>query len=107
MAESLTYCINLSLLSWVVQVRIAKTARVTPIFKSGDKNDLCNYHPISILPTLSKLLERVVYNRLRNYIDKLNIIVSFQYGFRKKNYQEHNITIYSYSFCHYNNDMNV
>lgn len=64
---------------------MAKTAQITPVFKSGDKNDLSNYQPISIFPTLSKVLERVVYNKLSSYLDKLNIIVPSQYGFRKKN----------------------
>ena len=81
-AEPLTYCINLSLSSGVVP-KLAKIARVTPIFKTGDINSLSNYRPISILPTLSKVLEKVVYTRLINYLDKLNIIVSSQYGFRK------------------------
>lgn len=80
----LTHCINLSLLSGVVP-QIAKIARITPVFKSGDKNDLSNYRPISILPTLSKVLERIVYNRLNSYLDKLNVIVPSQYGFRKTN----------------------
>lgn len=64
---------------------MAKITRITPVFKSGDKNNLSNYRPISILPTLSKVLERVVYNKLTSYLDKLNIIVPSQYGFRKKN----------------------
>ena len=83
-AEPLTHCINLSLLSGVVP-QMAKIARVTPVFKSGDKNDLSNYRPISILPSLSKVLERVVYNRLISYLDNLNILVPSQYGFRKNN----------------------
>lgn len=81
-AEPFTYCINLSLLSGVVS-KLAKIARVTPIFESGDKNDLCNYRPICILSTLSKVLEKVVYSRLNNYLDKLNIIAPSKYGFRK------------------------
>lgn len=81
--EPLTYCINLSLLAGIVPKR-TKIARIKPVFKSGDKNDMCNYRPISILPTISKVLERVVYNRLYGYLDKLNIIASSQYGFRKK-----------------------
>ncbi|WP_150149731.1 reverse transcriptase domain-containing protein [Candidatus Enterovibrio escicola] len=80
----LTCCINLSLLSGIVP-QMAKIAQVTPVFKSGDKNDVSNYRPISILPTLSRVLERVVYNRLNSYLDKLNVIVPSQYGFRKKN----------------------
>ena len=41
-----------------------KIAKVTPLFKSGDVDKLCNYRPISILPVFSKLLERFMYNRI-------------------------------------------
>ena len=81
--EPLAYCINLSLLSGIVPCK-TKIAKIIPIFKSGDKNNKSNYRPISILPTLSKVLEKVVYSRLMNYITKLNIITPSQYGFRKK-----------------------
>lgn len=63
---------------------MTKIAKIIPIFKAGDKNDIINYRPISILPTLSKILERVVYNRLINYLNTLNILNPSQYGFRKK-----------------------
>ena len=82
-AEPLSFCINLSMCSGIVP-KIAKIAKVITIFKSGNKNNLSNYRPISILPTLSKVLERTIYNRLTSYLDKLNIIVPAQYGFRKK-----------------------
>ena len=60
-----------------------KIARVTPIYKSGDRAMFTNYRPISVLPSFSKLLERVVYNRILEYINKFNILCSNQYGFRK------------------------
>ena len=41
-----------------------KIAKVTPIFKSGAKNNISNYRPISILPVFSKVLERIMYNRV-------------------------------------------
>lgn len=81
--EPLTHCINLSLLTGTVP-KMTKIAKIIPIFKAGDKNDITNYRPISILPTLSKILERVVYNRLINYLNALNILNPSQYGFRKK-----------------------
>ncbi len=82
-ANPLSYCINLSLLSGVVP-KMIKIARVIPIFKSGDKNSITNYRPISVLPTISKIFERIVYTRLNKYLDKCNILSSSQYGFRKK-----------------------
>ncbi len=78
------FCINLSLTTGVVP-QSAKIAKVLPLYKSGEKINLSFYRPISILPTFSKILERVVYNRLNSYLNKLNIIVAAQYGFRKDN----------------------
>ena len=61
-----------------------KSALVTPVYKADDRTLFSNYRPISILPIFSKLLEKVVYTRLLNYLDKLCILSSNQYGFRKK-----------------------
>lgn len=62
---------------------MTKIAKIIPIYKSGDKNDIQNYRPISVLPTLSKVLERVVYSRLAEYLEKYNVLEPSQYGFRK------------------------
>lgn len=59
-----------------------KKALVHPIYKSGDKNNLANYKPISILTTLSKILEKLLNNRLIKFLNKNNIISNHQYGFR-------------------------
>ena len=57
-------------------------AKVTPIFKSGDNQVFSNYRPISILPSISKVLEKIMYTRLYDFITKNNILSSHQYGFR-------------------------
>ena len=44
-----------------------KTASVTPIYKSGIKTDVCNYRPISILSTFSKIFEKIVVYQLNEY----------------------------------------
>ena len=62
---------------------IFKTARVTPIHKTGSFNDVKNYRPISILPTLSKVFERLTYNRLIIFLDNNDILSNHQFGFRK------------------------
>lgn len=59
-----------------------KTALVKPIFKGGDKNNISNYRPISILPTLSKILERLIYKRLIDFLERNTILSQCQYGFR-------------------------
>ena len=61
-----------------------KVAHIIPLFKSGDSATFTNYRPVSILPSFSKFLDRIVYNRLLNYIDKNKILWDSQYGFRKK-----------------------
>ena len=55
-----------------------------PINKSGDTNEPHNYRPISILSVFSKVLERLVYNQLDNFLEKYNIMYYYQFGFRKK-----------------------
>ena len=61
-----------------------KTARVIPLHKGGSKEDLNNYRPISLLPLLSKIFEKVVYNQLYNYLDHFNLFNPSQFGFRRQ-----------------------
>ena len=63
-------------------------AQVTPLYKKGDKTETSNYRPISILPILSKILERSVYYQLVNYLERNNILSERQYVYRKKSYTE-------------------
>lgn len=59
-----------------------KTAKITPIFKSDDPTILSNYRPISILPTLSKLLEKTLSIQLIEHLEKNNLLNNSQFGFR-------------------------
>ncbi|MFZ2539700.1 MAG: reverse transcriptase family protein [Oscillospiraceae bacterium] len=59
-----------------------KIARVTPIFKAGDKNCITNYRPKSVLPVISKISEKIIYKRLLNYLNSHNILSKNQFGFR-------------------------
>ena len=83
--QPLTYIIDLSLSSGVVPDQM-KIARVIPLFKSGDLSLFTNYRPVSVLPAFSKNLERIVYNRLINFLNKYSILSCNQYGFRKKTF---------------------
>jgi hypothetical protein len=67
---------------------ILKISRITPIYKSGDTNEPHNYRPISILSVFSKVLVRLVYNQLDNFLEKHNIMYNYQFGFRKKHSTE-------------------
>ena len=59
-----------------------KIAKVTPIYKADNKSDLCNYRPISVLPCFPKVLERIMYNRLYQYLTENKILFSKQFGFQ-------------------------
>ena len=61
-----------------------KLAQVTPLFKGGDREDPSCYRPISLLPALGKLLEKIVSVRVIDYLDHNNLISNCQFGFRKK-----------------------
>ena len=68
-----------------------KIAKVTPILKSGDKDNKSNYRPISILPAFSKVLEIIVYNRFYNHLDSEGLLYEKQFGFQRNNLTEHAI----------------
>ena len=59
-----------------------KTSKVSPIFKKGDNTLLSNYRPISLLPTISKIFERIIHNQLSKYFNDSNLLAEQQYGFR-------------------------
>jgi hypothetical protein len=61
-----------------------KLAQVTPVFKSGNKQHIGNYRPVSVLPLFSKIFERVMYCRLLSFLTKHNILYDYQFGFREK-----------------------
>ena len=61
-----------------------KIAKVVPIYKKDNPQVFGNYRPVSVLPCLSKILERLVYNRCYEFICKHNILYKKQYGFRQK-----------------------
>ena len=59
-----------------------KLAKVTPIFKQGDRSDMNNYHPIFVISAIAKVFERIVYNQLSSYLSENNILSKYQSGFR-------------------------
>ena len=60
-----------------------KHATVIPIYKKLDRKNVSNYRPISLLPFISKIFEKCIYNRLVDYASVCNIFPPNQYGFRK------------------------
>ena len=80
----LTYFFNLCLSTGTFPKPL-KVAILKPIFKSGDSDCLSNYRPISILPIMSKILEKIIYYQMSDFITKRNILSNCQFGFRRNN----------------------
>ena len=77
----LTQIFNYSLLSQTFP-DIWKKGKIVPIFKSNDPTSPNNYRPITILPILSKIMERIVHLQTYEYLKEHNLITSEQFGFR-------------------------
>ena len=86
----LKYIFDLSLKSSTFPEKM-KIARVTPVFKSGDTSLMTNYRPISVLPCFSKMLERIMYNRLYKHLTESNLLCCKQFVFQKGHSPEHAI----------------
>ena len=80
--ESIAYIINLSLAQSKVPNEF-KTARVIPLYKKGEKCKEGNYRPVSILPVISKVFEKVVFNQVNVYLTCHDLLYNNQSGFRK------------------------
>ena len=59
-----------------------KCARVKPLFKQGNRDDMNNYRPISVVPVRAKVFERIVYDQLYAYLTEHDIVCKHQSGFR-------------------------
>ena len=81
LAAPLSHICNLSFERGVFPDKL-KIAKIVPVFKSDDPSLFSNYRPISILPCLSKVLEKLFYLRLSEFLTKFNILNHHQYGFR-------------------------
>ena len=60
-----------------------KMAKVVPLYKNGQRNIPGNYRPISVLPAISKIMERILYDQLYDYLTKFELLSDSQFGFRK------------------------
>ncbi len=80
-AKPLQHIINLSLANSVVPTQM-KIAKIVPIHKGGSRVSMDNYRPISLLSCFSKILEKVVCNRLCSFLETNSILSGAQFGFR-------------------------
>ena len=76
----------------VLYLDLWKVARVTPLHKCDDKLQVENYRPMSVLPVLSKVVERVVHSQLNAHLYQLDFMYQHQYGFRRGHSTEQAIT---------------
>ena len=82
-ANQLAHIFNKSLQTGIVPDKL-KIAKVIQLYKNDNPELFKHYRPISILPCFSKIIERIMYNRLYRFLTKHNIVSDKQYGFRKK-----------------------
>ena len=66
-----------------------KTAKVSPIHKKASVTNVCNYRPINLLCSMSKILEKLIYNRVVLFLKKQNFFYKYQFGFRKNHSISH------------------
>ena len=78
----ITLIINQSLSTGIFPDKL-KLAKVVPVFKKDNPHMTGNYRPISLLPAISKVFEKIAFEQLYGYFTKNNLLYKSQYGFRK------------------------
>uniref|UniRef100_A0A1B6M2N5 Reverse transcriptase domain-containing protein n=1 Tax=Graphocephala atropunctata TaxID=36148 RepID=A0A1B6M2N5_9HEMI len=80
--KPLVHVINSSLITGIFPEKL-KISKLRPIFKSGEPQDFSNYRPLSILPSFSKIYEKVMSLQLSNFLEEHRVLDEEQYGFRE------------------------
>ncbi len=62
---------------------VPEVLKILPLYKSKEHDKMTNYRPISILPSISKVIEKVIYKRVYSFLNDNDILYRHQYGFRK------------------------
>ena len=62
---------------------LLKTFKIIPLYKKDDPVNFSNYRQISLLPSISKIFERVIFKHLADYLEENNLMYKYQYGFQK------------------------
>ena len=82
LVNPLKHVLNLSLKKGVFPKEL-KIAKVIPLHKGNEANIVSNYRPISLLPVISKIYEKVMYSRLISFLETFKLLYELQFGFRK------------------------
>ena len=90
-AIPLTQIINLSIVTSKFP-DLCKIAKLIALFKKGSRTDAKNYRPISLLPLLSKLFEKVIHIQTENFLNSNDILYTYQSGFRSRHSTESCLT---------------
>ena len=80
----LTHILNNSITKGIFP-ECLKTAKVIPLFKKGDESLCSNYRPISLLSCFHKLFEKIIKEKLLDFLYRNNVLYKYQFGFKKKN----------------------
>ena len=92
--KHLAYIINLSLRTGMFPDDW-KIARVVPVHKSGPSDRFENFRPISALPIMSKIIEKIVHKRLADHLEENRLLADQQFGFRRKRSTELAATLFT------------
>jgi len=90
LATPLVHLFNLSIRTGKFPSKL-KTSRTVPIFKAGDSSSCDNYRPISLLSSISKILEKHIANQLVNHLEQNKLLYEHQYGFQKNKSTVHSL----------------
>ena len=93
LSKPLKHIFSLSFNQGIVPQQL-KVAKVIPIFKNGSQTSMDNYRPISLLCVFSKILEKIMLNRLSTFLENNNILCPEQFGFRKSHSTIHPLTLF-------------
>ena len=102
-SEPLTVIIN-QMLRVGIFPDLLKISKVVPVYKKDDNTNLSNYRPISLLPSMSKILEKVILEQFFTYLEDNNLIHRHQYGFRKHHSTEY-ATLHIVDYSYYKLDL--
>ena len=86
----MAHLFNLSVTAGVFPSKL-KTSRTIPVFKGGDNTSCDNYRPISLLSSISKILEKIVACSLVSHLEDNNLLYEHQYGFLRNKTTVHSI----------------